>query len=79
MVQTPIPVQHADTARGFETVNISGVKQGSHSFGRKKIQEFSSPILKFSRYFFGHSSQPKYIKYETFITDVHHSFFCNMN
>jgi len=28
---------------------------------------------------FGHSSQPKYIKYETFITDVHHSLLGNTN
>jgi len=28
---------------------------------------------------FGHSLQLKYIKYETFITDVHHSFLCNTN
>jgi len=51
-------------------------------FSKKKnpgvCREFSSPMLEFLGAF-SHSSQPKYIKYETFITDVHHSFLCNTN
>jgi len=52
--------------------------QGSNSFERKKSRSFPVQFYNFPCAF-GHSSHTKYIKYETFIIDVYHSFLCNTN